>query len=163
MNADTGHDTNAIDATPRSGARRTWLLGAATLGTAAALGSVRAEEAPHAHHAMAAAGRGLIDAASHCVEEAEICDQHCLETLRQGDTTLAECAQRVRELAAMCTAARQLAVQSSPRLGALLEVCTASCNACEKECRKHEAKHAICKSCADACVMMVEAIKAHQG
>ena len=81
---------------------------------------------------------------------------------RQGDTTLAECAQRVRELAAMCTAARQLAVQSSPRLGALLDVCSASCEACEQECRKHEAAHAICKSCADACVAMVEAIKAHQ-
>jgi len=25
------------------------------------------------------------------------------------------------------------------------------CEACEKECRKHEMKHAECKACADSC------------
>ena len=123
--------------------------------------SARAADVTHDHHAMSAGSRGLIDAASHCVEEAEICDQHCLAMFAQGDTTLAECAQRVRELATLCTAARQLAVQQSPRLSALLAVCNESCMACETECRKHEAKHAACKSCADACVGMIEAIKTH--
>lgn len=160
MNAPYDQDPRAAADLP-SDARRKLLLGASLLGAAAALGSARAADVTHDHHAMSAGSRGLIDAASHCVEEAEICDQHCLAMFAQGDTTLAECAQRVRELATLCTAARQLAVQQSPRLSALLAVCNESCMACETECRKHEAKHAACKSCADACVGMIEAIKTH--
>lgn len=139
--------------------RRAWLGAAGALGAGLAF-AAHAETNPHAHHA--AGPRGLIAAAGHCVAEADICDQHCLAMFREGDTTLAECAARVRELAALCTAAGKLAVQESPRLDALLDVCAESCKACETECRKHEAKHAVCKTCADACVAMVDAIKAHK-
>lgn len=138
--------------------RRAWLGAAGVLGATMALGAQAAD--PHAHHASGS--RGLAAAAGHCVAEADICDQHCLAMFREGDKTLVDCAQRVRELAALCTAAGKLAVQDSPRLNALLDVCEESCKACETECRKHEAKHEVCKTCADACVAMVEAIAAHK-
>jgi len=160
MNTQQNHEPGAA-ADLQSDARRRLLLGAGILSAAAAIGTARAADVSHAHHGMGQGSRGLIDAASHCIEEAEICDQHCLALFKQGDTALADCAQRVRELAALCTAARQLSVQQSPRLMALLAVCQESCMACEEECRKHAAKHPVCESCADACVGTVDEIKAH--
>jgi len=140
--------------------RRAWLGAAGALGASLAV-AARAEDMDHhAHHAAPA--RDLVAAAGHCVTEADVCDQHCLAMFREGDKSLVDCAARVRELAALCTAASKLAVQESPRLNALLDVCAESCKACEDECRKHEAKHEVCKTCADACVAMVEAIAAHR-
>lgn len=145
---------------PSLSTRRHWLGAAGALGASMALAGQAQAADPHAHHASGP--RGLIAAAGHCVAEADICDQHCLTMFREGDQTLVDCAQRVRELAALCSAAGKLAVQESPRLNALLDICGESCKACETECRKHEAKHAVCKTCADACVSMVEAIAAHK-
>jgi Cys-rich four helix bundle protein (predicted Tat secretion target) len=154
------HSRPADQATPLSSTRRAWLGAAGALGAGLAV-AARAEGTDHhAHHPAPA--RDLVAAAGHCVSEADLCDQHCLAMFREGDTSLVDCAARVRELAALCTAAGKLAAQDSPRLNALLEVCAESCKACEDECRKHEAKHEVCKACADACVRMVETIAAHE-
>lgn len=140
--------------------RRAWLGTAGALAAGLAFMPGARAEMDHAHHASG--DQGLVAAANHCVVEAERCDQHCLAMFATGDTSLVECARRVRELAALCVAAGRLAIQESPRLDALLDICGDSCKACEEECRKHEAKHEVCKSCADACVAMLEAIAAHK-
>ncbi|MGE3774279.1 MAG: Csp1 family four helix bundle copper storage protein [Gammaproteobacteria bacterium] len=152
--------TPLADRDPTRSTRRAWLGAAGALGAGLAVAARAEDTGHHAHHSAGA--RDLVAAASHCVTEADVCDQHCLAMFRDGDKSLVDCAARVRELAALCTAAGKLAVQESPRLDALLDVCAESCKACEDECRKHEAKHEVCKTCADACVAMVEAIAAHK-
>jgi len=160
MDVHARHDDDQDSLRAALSTRRAWLGAAGALGATLAVGAHAEPSGHHQHHAMGA--RDLIAAAGHCVAEADVCDQHCLAMFGAGDTSLVECAARVRELAALCTAAGKLAAQSSPRLNALLDVCAESCKACEAECRKHEAKHDVCKTCADACVKMVEAIAAHK-
>ncbi len=145
--------------------RRSLLAGAGGAMLATALG-VRAGESkdPHAGHAMhsghaAHAGRysGLAAAANHCSASGEACIAHCLVTFKEGDTSLAACAVSVEEMMAACDSMSKLAALNSRHVKAEAAVCKAICEDCEKECRKHEKKHAICKDCADSCKDVIAA------
>lgn len=135
--------------------RRTLLQAGAVL---AALGitSAHAENAGHAGHGK---HFGLAKAAGECEASGRVCIAHCLESFKQGDTTLAACAASVEAMRPACDALAQLAVLDSKHLKALAPVCRDICLDCEKECRKHEKKHAVCKDCADACAKLVRALK----
>lgn len=140
--------------------RREMMAGAA-LGTLmltgfAALADSAAKAAP-APASKPTPNPALADAASDCVRKAEDCLPHCLNMLSTGDTTLASCAQSVRETLAVCQAVASLAASGSKHLSDLAKVCADVCKDCEAECRKHADKHQICKDCADACSRTAQA------
>jgi len=58
----------------------------------------------------------LIAAAADCVVKANICLQHCLDLLGQGDKSMAACAKSASQTAAICTALQQLAASGSKQL-----------------------------------------------
>jgi Cys-rich four helix bundle protein (predicted Tat secretion target) len=87
----------------------------------------------------------------HCVATGQACLSHCLMMFAGGDTTLAACAKSVNELIVACGALQALAIDKSSNLAAFAKAVGAVCEECEKECRKHEAKHEVCKACAEAC------------
>ncbi|MBF0609946.1 MAG: four-helix bundle copper-binding protein [Magnetococcales bacterium] len=128
-----------------------------TTGAAAALflaQAAQAEEKPmdhSGHHHPTPPNMALVQSAANCLVTGQVCLQHCMMLLSMGDTSLVECAKSVSDMLAVCTALQQLAVAKSPHLAAMAKVAADVCDACEKECRKHEAKHLQCKACADAC------------
>lgn len=87
----------------------------------------------------------------HCVASGQSCIAHCMLMFAGGDTTLAACAKSVNELIVACAALQALAIDKSSHLPAFAKAVMAVCEDCEKECRKHEAKHEVCKACAEAC------------
>jgi len=93
----------------------------------------------------------LIDSALSCIKTGEICQQHCLDLLSAGDKSMADCAKSVAEMLTMCQALAELAAQKSSHLPKLAAICADVCKTCEKNCRVHEAHHAICKNCAESC------------
>ena len=111
------------------------------------------EESGHSDHAMETEvphNKALVDAALHCVQTGNDCLQHCFETFRQGDTSLALCATKVHELAVSCTALADFAAHDSVHLAAIARAAMEVCAACEEECRKHS-HHKPCVVCADSC------------
>lgn len=93
----------------------------------------------------------LIAETTHCIDTGEACLSHCLVMLGEGNKELAGCAKSVRDLAAGCTALRQLAASNSPNTARMAGVVGQICKDCEEECKKHAAKHEVCRNCADAC------------
>jgi Cys-rich four helix bundle protein (predicted Tat secretion target) len=126
-----------------------------TGGMAVAAGLALGERAAFAADAKA----GLVDAAVGCVEAGEVCLEHCLAAFRSGDTTLGECATAVADMLPVCQALARLAASGSKRLPAYAAVCIQVCEDCEAACRKHEAHHAPCKACAEACARVIAALK----
>lgn len=129
-------------------------------GALGALTSARAAfaQAEHAGHDANAAHAGhgakygeLVEKTGHCVMTGGHCLGHCLDTFVAGDTTLAVCAKSVRDLIASCVALQDMAAANSTYVPAMAKVVEMICVGCEKECRKHEAQHVVCKACADAC------------
>jgi Cys-rich four helix bundle protein (predicted Tat secretion target) len=141
--------------------RRGLLIGAAGVMLAAATGTHAGEaKDAHAGHAMhGGAYAGLASAAYHCSQTGDACIAHCLVSFKAGDTTLAACAASVEEMMAACESMAKLASLNSRHVKAEAAVCKAICEDCEKECRKHEKQHAICKDCADACKDVIAAVK----
>lgn len=135
--------------------RRELLLGAAGLAVTAASGKVFAAEHDHEHMSMAhehtsKLNEKLIAAASECVLKANLCLQHCIVLLGEGDKTMAACAKSSSQVTAICTALQQLASANSKQLPQLAKVAMEICKDCEEECKKTE-KHPECKACKDAC------------
>ena len=83
---------------------------------------------------------------------------HCLVSFTEGDLKLADCANKVHEMQAICTAFSYLLAANSNYVKAYAGVCEQVCRDCEKECRKHE-EHIECKACAEACANVVDQIK----
>jgi Cys-rich four helix bundle protein (predicted Tat secretion target) len=137
---------------------------AAVAALAAATTSVLAADPPpmdHSMHHHGGAGYAtLASAAGSCVVTGQACLAHCLVLLGAGDTSLAECAKSVDQLLVLCTALQALAAQGSKTTPALAKVALDVCTACEKECRKHEGKHAECKACAESCAACAKECKA---
>ncbi|MDX8412319.1 MAG: four-helix bundle copper-binding protein [Mariprofundaceae bacterium] len=157
----TSHETTS----GFSGDRRSLLIGAGALSlgalvTAAASKSAFAAEHGGHHHVMDKQYAALIKAANECVQAGRTCINHCLDEFKAGDVSLADCARSVEELNAFCTAHAQLATLNSSYVRAMSELGIKICGDCEKECRKHEKKHAICKDCAEACAACVKECKA---
>lgn len=116
----------------------------------------------HAHHADpdAHASHAVLDAASDCVQMGQICVQHCLVLLGQGDTTMAPCARAATDMLAITQAVLALAAGSSQHLKAQAQVAVAAAERCEAECRKHADKHPTCKDCAESCAKALAAYRA---
>ncbi len=141
---------------PESLDRRKLLIGAGAIISAASAGTVLAADG-HQMHSGHQMDTGLVDTALNCVKNGHACIDHCLQLFKVGDTSVAECADKVQEMLAMCTALSQLASYQSRHLKSLARVCIDVCLDCEVECRKHASMHAVCKACADACAECVEA------
>jgi Cys-rich four helix bundle protein (predicted Tat secretion target) len=128
--------------------RRELLVGAGAIALASA--------AAHAAPPKAEGGNALADAAVDCQKKAEACLTHCLMMFAGGDTSMAACAAAVRETIATSAALATLAAAGSKHVKALGKVCADVCKDCEIECRKHAAKMAVCRECADACAKMIQ-------
>ena len=137
--------------------RRDILLGAAAVATTVA-SSAAFSATGHEHHKMNS-NTDLIDTALDCIKTGQACNDHCIDLVKGGDTSIAECMSTVSEMLAACAALSQLASYKSKHLPALAKVCLAVCEDCEKECQKHEDKHAECKACADSCRDCIKACK----
>lgn len=139
--------------------RREMILGAAAMAAVATAGRTFAAEhdhmAMHDHHAMSSRNDKLIAAAADCALKANICLQHCLVLLGQGDKSMAACAQSSSQAAAICAALQQLASAESKHLPQLAKVAMDICKECEEECKKTE-KHPECKACKEACAACYE-------
>jgi Cys-rich four helix bundle protein (predicted Tat secretion target) len=135
--------------------------GAITL-AAVAESAFSADEHAHHHHDHGGGSKfkPLVSASSDCVATGEACVAHCLVLLGQGDKVMAACAQSVSQLIAVCGALEKLAAQQSKHTAALSKLALEVCGECEKECRKHESKHAECKACADSCAECIKQCKA---
>jgi Cys-rich four helix bundle protein (predicted Tat secretion target) len=133
----------------------------AALTLASVAGAAMAQDATHAHHhAPDSPYKTLIDATSDCNVKGQVCVNHCLDLLAQGEKEMAACAKSVNQMMALCSALTSLAIQQSPYVRAVVKTAVEAFQACEKECRKHEKKHTQCKDCADACANCVKQCKA---
>lgn len=125
------------------------LAGAATL-----MAATQAGAAENHHHANKY--QALATAAAACVSKGQVCLSHCLELLGNGDKEMGSCAQAVNPMLTLATALQDLANQQSKYLPGLAKLAVEACQACEKECRKHEKMHAACKACADSCAELIK-------
>lgn len=121
--------------------------------------------AGHGEHGAPEAGQSaeeseLIHALTHCDATGEACLTHCLTLLSQGDASMAACARSVREMRAVCGAARTLMQSRSTLAAAQLAVCRDACSACQAACRPHIDHHTQCAQCAEACAHAIAAIDA---
>jgi len=125
------------------------MLGAAALAGAGLVGAARAGEHDHHHHAGAEAA--LTKAVADCIQKGQVCLDHCLQLLGNGEAEMAACAKSVSQMLALCTAVQQLANQNSRHLPKLAAVAMAACRDCEEECQKHADMHDACKACGESC------------
>ena len=144
--------------------RREVLLGSVALAGTAFVGRAQAEEMKmdHEHHhdmAAMSANAGLAAAAADCVQKGQVCLNHCLYLLGQGDKDMAACSKSVNQMLAMCSALQQLANQQSANLPRLVAIAMDVCDQCEKECKKHADKHEACKACGKSCVACAKECK----
>lgn len=138
--------------------RREMLGSMGVLAMAAVAAQASAADHDHHHH-HGAKNQALVDSASDCVKTGEACINHCLDLLAQGDKEMAACAKSVNEMLAVCAALQRLATTDSKFLKKYAVLAGEVCEACEKECRKHEKKHAECKACADSCAVCLKECK----
>lgn len=148
----------------RQALKLTCALGAGFAGAVLTPGNwAHAQNADHAAHAgheghaadAPAKYQDLIDAALTCVNRGEVCIDHCTKLMGTGDTSLKDCMKTVAAMLPMCTAVVRFAAFDAPRLKELTRLCVDVCSDCEKECRKHEQHHVICKNCADSCAAFI--------
>jgi len=112
----------------------------------------------HEHH-KSTRNQKLIDVASDCVLKAQICLQHCLVSMGNGEKELAACAKISSQTEAMCAALQQMAAAESKHLPQLAKVVMDVCKDCEDECKKFD-KHPECKACGEACAACAKECKA---
>ena len=138
--------------------RRDVLLGMGAMASAAYAGAAMSAMPGHDHSKHSTQLPELLDAANNCVDKGQRCITHCLVSFREGDISLAECASKVHEMQAICSAFSYLLAANSEYVKAYAGICEQVCTDCEKECLKHK-EHIECKACADACANLVDQIK----
>ncbi|MEQ1766075.1 MAG: four-helix bundle copper-binding protein [Methylotenera sp.] len=132
--------------------RRELLLGSVALAGTAFANRVQSAEMNHEHHHHEMSlNAALVTAAADCVQKGQVCLNHCLFLLGNGDKAMADCAKSVNEILALCGALQGLANQESTYLPKLAKVAMDACKKCEDECKKHEDKHEACKACGESC------------
>ncbi len=134
--------------------RREVLTGGALLAAAAMANTVfAAEEAMHEHHHhdMPLPAASLAASASDCLQKGQVCIDHCLILLGDGDKAMAACAQSVTQMLAICTTLQRLANANSKYLPQMAKLAKEVCKDCEAECKKHADKHKQCKDCQESC------------
>lgn len=99
----------------------------------------------------------LVDTALDCMKTGQACLDHCIDLFKQGNTSVADCADKVTEMLAMCNALSQMASYQSKHLAQVAKVCAAVCKDCKKACDKHADKHQACKACAESCEDCIKA------
>jgi Cys-rich four helix bundle protein (predicted Tat secretion target) len=104
------------------------------------------------HHKLAAT-------AGDCVLKGQECVDHCINVIKAGDVSIADCMRSVEELIAACNALRVLTISNSKNLRVLARAVDAVCQTCEIECRKHE-RHEACKICGESCLACSKEIRA---
>jgi Cys-rich four helix bundle protein (predicted Tat secretion target) len=140
--------------------RREAILNGGAMALSASLGAIACgarnavAQAPHVHPQT---NTGLIDAAFDCLKKGQACVSHCIALLAAGDTSMAGCAASVHDMVAATTALGAIASGGGKHVADAARLAAAICRDCEVECRKHEAHHAVCKECADACARTVAA------
>lgn len=139
-------------------ARRELLVGAGAAASLAASGT--AWSAGHAHANPTKGGAALLDALASCQSEGERCLTHCLASFSGGDTALAECAAKVREMLSVCSATATLVAANSTHKRAMAGVCLAACQDCRAACQAHADMHETCRSCMDACDRVLPLLEA---
>jgi Cys-rich four helix bundle protein (predicted Tat secretion target) len=144
------------------------LLGVAIGGASLAIAASKALADEHDHmdmehmdHSAHMGHAKLSEAARQCVSAGDACISHCLALFVAGDTSVAGCAKSVYQMSALCEALARLAAANSAHLPELAKVAHETCLDCEKECRKHENEHAVCKACAESCAACAEECKKH--
>jgi Cys-rich four helix bundle protein (predicted Tat secretion target) len=141
------------------------MAGAAVLVTAAdAVLAADEDDAGHeAHHGGSQVNTvlhsKLIETASDCVRNGEVCIAHCLRLFTAGDTSVADCAKSTYQMTALCEALSRLAAANSEHLPGLARLAGSMCLECEKACREHEHHHAECRVCAESCAACAEECK----
>lgn len=130
--------------------RREAMLSAVALAGAGLVAGAQAGEHDHHHH-HTGPDAALAKAVADCIQKGQVCLDHCLELLGDGNAEMAACSKSVNQMLALCTAVQQLANQNSRHLPKLAAVAMAACRDCEDECKKHADKHAACKACGESC------------
>jgi Cys-rich four helix bundle protein (predicted Tat secretion target) len=95
--------------------------------------------------------RELAEAGAECVKAGDVCMEHCLELLRQGDKSMVKCSETVAAMLPMCRALAALATQGSPYLAEHARTCAKVCRDCEAACKVHASHHESCKRCMETC------------
>ena len=132
--------------------RRDLLKGAVVASAAMATGAsntVFGSSYDHMHHSNS--NTAVVDTALDCIKTGQACLDHCFQLFKQGDNSVADCADKVTEMLAMCNALSQMASYQSKHLASVAKVCAAVCKDCKKACEKHAKKHEACKACAKSC------------
>ncbi len=137
--------------------RREMLVGIGTAAAMAYAGSALSAMPGHDHSKHSAQQPELLNAMNNCLDKGQRCIAHCLVSFQEGDVELADCASKVYEMHAVCSAFSYLLAANSEYIKAYAPICEQVCNDCEKECRKHE-QHIECKACAEACAAVVDQI-----
>ncbi len=132
-------------------ARRDFLTAAAAVATVAVAAPAYASGHADPGHQHAGTHIDLARSAADCLVSGDICIAHCLGEFKAGHTELAECAVRVDELTAACTALLKFAATGSRHLPTFAAATSEVCKQCEVECRKHAENHPSCAACAQAC------------
>ena len=138
--------------------RRDVLLGLGAVATAAYAGAAVSAMPGHNHSKHSAQLPDLLNAANNCLDKGQRCIAHCLVSFKEGDVALADCASKVHEMQAICSAFSYLLASNSEYIKAYAPVCVQACKDCEEECMKHK-EHIECKACGEACAEIVDQIK----
>lgn len=98
----------------------------------------------------------LLKTLHECMEACNHCFDACL---KEDDVKMmTDCIRTDRECADMCAFLEQGVTRNSPFVKELAGVCATICEACGKECQKHDHDH--CQECAKACFECAEACRA---
>ncbi len=143
-----------FDSTLENINRRKLLVGTAAVAAAMAGSNVIASD-DHKHH-HAAKHNDLVVSALDCIKTGEACSHHCIQLIKDGDNSVAECLEIVEQMLPMCRTLSSLASADSRHLYAFAQVCAAVCKDCEKECEVHADMHAECKACMESCTACIK-------
>lgn len=137
--------------------RRDLLKGAVAASAVIASGSAFGANMDHSHMNHGNPNEDVIDTTLHCVKSGQACLDHCIDLFKMGDTSVANCADKVTEMLAMCNAMSQMTSYQSKHLAKVAKVCAAVCKDCKKACDEHADKHKACKDCSDSCEKCIKA------
>lgn len=140
--------------------RRDVLAGAGALLVAQMASAARAEEHKHQQHTLPPKTNAVFDTAIACEVTGELCIDHCFETFKKGDVSLAGCAESVNEMMAVNQAVQRLAAMNSPRLNGVARAALPVYENCREQCEKHAGMHEICKKCMESCENLEKAVTA---
>lgn len=138
--------------------RREMIVAAGALASAAAAGPAFAK-AEHDHSKHAPKSPALFEALEDCGSKGQLCISHCLVSFTEGDTSLAECASKVHEMAALCAAMSSLVASNSSYVRGLAKTCIEACGDCAAECEMHADQHRECRACMEACQAVIPHLK----